>query len=65
MKRAVHPHSGHLGSTLTFGPVLFPWASISPPAVGVLALALPTSQACRGLAEVMVVEEPVNLIKAQ
>lgn len=33
--------------------------------MGVLALALPTSQACRGLAEVMVVEETVNLIKAQ
>lgn len=30
-----------------------------------LALALPTSQACRELAAVMVVEEPVNLIKKQ
>ena len=33
--------------------------------MGMLAPALPTSQGCRELAKVRVVEEPVNLIKMQ
>ena len=65
VQRAPHQPSEHRGSALTLGPVLFPGPRIPHLHKGILALALPTSQACRELAAVMVVEEAMNLIKRQ
>lgn len=65
VQRAPRQPSEHLDSALTLGPVLFPGPRIPHLHKGMVALALPTSQACREPAAVMVVEEPVNLIKMQ